>query len=190
MSWPWFSRAPGGGVEVSLDADSVRLLTGIFGEILALLEDASSAPADPLAAQLGIGVATSPPEDPALARLLPDAYPDDAEAAAEFRRYTELGLRERKRAAARTVLASLAAPMPVRLQPDELLAWLTAINDARLALGVRLDIEEDWTEQVAALAEDDPAAYSYAVYEYLTEMQERLVQAAGDPPPSPRAART
>src|SRR5215469_3728115 len=34
------------------------------------------------------------PEDPVLARLLPDAYADDPGAAAEFRRYTESSLRE------------------------------------------------------------------------------------------------
>ena len=39
---------------------------------------------------------TSAPEDPVLARLFPTAYPDDEEAAAEFRRFTEGGLRDGK----------------------------------------------------------------------------------------------
>ncbi|MGH2900127.1 MAG: DUF2017 family protein, partial [Solirubrobacteraceae bacterium] len=33
-----------------------------------------------------------PASDPALLRLLPDAYPEDAEASAEFRRFTTDGL--------------------------------------------------------------------------------------------------
>ena len=40
------------------------------------------------------------PDDPVLARLFPDAYEDDGEAAGEFRRYTEMGLRDGKREAA------------------------------------------------------------------------------------------
>ena len=45
--------------------------------------------------------ATEAPDDPALARLLPDAYADDPEASGEFRRYTELGAaRRRKRRSA------------------------------------------------------------------------------------------
>ena len=42
------------------------------------------------------------PDDPALARLLPDAYADDEEAAAEFRRFTERDLRDAKARDART----------------------------------------------------------------------------------------
>ena len=44
---------------------------------------------------------------PVLARLLPDAYRDDTEAAGEFRRFTEQDLRSGKVAAARTVLDTL-----------------------------------------------------------------------------------
>ncbi|MGH3274955.1 MAG: DUF2017 family protein, partial [Streptosporangiaceae bacterium] len=57
-----------------------------------------------LAAQFGVGDAAELPDDPILARLLPDAYADDPQAAGEFRRYTETGLRSGKVAAARTVL--------------------------------------------------------------------------------------
>src|SRR4051812_6713769 len=61
--------------------------------------DAAGAPADtdPLAAMVGMGsdspVAT--PDDPALRRLLPDAY-GDPDGAAEFRRLTDTGLRAEK----------------------------------------------------------------------------------------------
>jgi hypothetical protein len=45
---------------------------------------------------------------PAVARLVPDAYRGDAEAAAEFRRYTEADLLQRRRTDADLVAASLA----------------------------------------------------------------------------------
>src|SRR4051812_13802892 len=45
--------------------------------------------------------------DPALARLFPNAYPDDEEAAAEFRRYTRDGLVERKTANSGLISAAL-----------------------------------------------------------------------------------
>ena len=44
---------------------------------------------------------TTEPEDPVLARLFPTAYPEDEEAAAEFRRFTEGALRDGKAAARR-----------------------------------------------------------------------------------------
>ena len=69
-------------------------------------------PLDDLARLLGQVGETGPatrPDDPVLARLLPDAYADDAEAAGDFRRFTEQELRNGKAAAARTVLATLPA---------------------------------------------------------------------------------
>ena len=188
-----FRRTRQGSVEVRLDPDESDLLASVLGEVLELLDDGQpEVPSDPLAAALGIGVATEAPTDAALARLLPDAYPEDPQAAGEFRRYTELGLRERKRAALRTVLAGLAAHAAgerVLLDQPALLAWLSAINDARLALGARLDVQEDWVEQAAQLEEGDPALYSFAVYEYLSERQELLLRVAGDPEPGPRSSR-
>ena len=62
-----------------------------------------------LEAMLGITEDAAVPEDPALARLLPDASRDDPSVSAEFRRYTEAGLRARKRSAIDVVLAGLAA---------------------------------------------------------------------------------
>src|SRR5439155_4943187 len=101
-------------------------------------------PAD-LAAMLGATGPTSPPQDPVLARLLPDAYGDDPEAAGEFRKYTEQGLRSGKVAAARTVLATLPSEGGrVRLSAGDAEAWLRSLNDVRLALGVVLGITDDY----------------------------------------------
>jgi hypothetical protein len=112
-----------------------------------------------------------------LARLFPDAYPDDTDAAEEFRRYTESGLREAKQSNARTALATLDAPGTEHVLTDyETQAWLGALNDLRLALGTRLDVTEDWHEQAAALAPDDPSLALFSVYDWLSVLQELLVR--------------
>ena len=167
-----------GGVTVTF-GDDVLLLHELLEQLIGLLgPEELAADADPLEAAVGIGAATEAPVDPALARLLPDAYREDPEAAAEFRRYTETGLREAKRAAARTALASLARPgRRHRLGPDEAQAWLRALNDLRLTLGTRLGVTEDWDELLAGLPEDDARRYALAVYDHLTWLQESLVQA-------------
>ena len=177
-----FKGAGRGRVDVTLGELELDLLRQLVGELLALLDEGDAplaeAEDDPLAAVVGIGTATAVPDDPALARLLPDAYRDDPEAAAEFRRYTESDLRERKRASARTVLDTLGAPrQKVRLSAEAAQAWLLTFNDLRLALGARLRITEDWDRELAELAEDDPRGYALAVYDHLTHMQELLVQA-------------
>ncbi|RZS89971.1 uncharacterized protein DUF2017 [Motilibacter rhizosphaerae] len=184
MSGP-VRRRRDGTVELDLEPAAVSVLRGVLTEMLDLLEpEEGPPPSDPLSAALAIGVSTAPPEDPALRRLLPDAYPDDPEASGDFRRYTELGLRERKRTAASTALASLPAEGeeprgPLRLRHDVVLAWLGALNDARLALGTRLGVDEDWEATASRLSPDDPRQYAYAVYEFLTDVQELLVRALG-----------
>jgi hypothetical protein len=62
----------------------------------------------------------------------------------------------------------------VRLDRDQAGAWLRSTNDIRLALGVRLDIDQD-TEPP-----DDPAGeegQQLAVYYWLTAVQGSLVDA-------------
>ena len=99
---------------------------------------------------------TKPPEDPVLARLFPTAYrnEDDAEAAADFRRYTGNSLRQGKAANAACLIDVLEdAGLPdepeeglfidVELDPATASAWLRALTDLRLAIGVRLEVEED-----------------------------------------------
>jgi hypothetical protein len=133
---------------------------------------------DEFAALLGLSESTALPEDPVLARLLPDAYPDDAGAAGDFRRYTEQDLRSGKVAAARTVLATLPeSGGQVLLAADDAQAWLRAINDVRLALGVRLSITEDFEQRLGQLDPQDPRSAYFWVYDWLTYLQETLVHA-------------
>jgi hypothetical protein len=112
-----------------------------------------------------------------LARLFPDAY-DDARDAAEFRRYTVDELSAGKRAG----LAQLLASTPggggeVTLDEPAAQAWLTALNDLRLALGTRIGVEEDTLDELHGLDPDDPRALLYDAYELLTYLQGTLVEA-------------
>ena len=143
--------------------------------------DRPADPLDDLARLLGqageTGPAT-PPDDPVLARLLPDAYQDDTEAAGDFRRFTEQELRNGKAAAARTVLATLPEDGGrVRLSEEEAQVWLRALNDVRLALGVRLSITEDFEARLQDLDPADPRSAYMWVYDWLTFLQETLVRA-------------
>jgi Domain of unknown function (DUF2017) len=131
-----------------------------------------------LAAMVGFAEGAELPDDPVLARLLPDAYRDDPEASGEFRRYTEHGLRSGKAAAARTVLATLPPEGGrIRLSEPEGQAWLRALNDVRLALGTRLGVTDDFDNQVSDMAPEDPRAAYVGVYQWLAFLQETLVQA-------------
>jgi Domain of unknown function (DUF2017) len=167
-----------GAVMMTLDEVDGRILRHILSEMLELFGPEESVDSDPLAAAVGIGTSTSAPEDGALARLFPDGYSDDPEASADFRRYTEPGLREAKREAARTALATIGEPAEKRrLSADEAEAWVRALNDTRLVLGERLEITEDWDEVVEGLADDDPRLPLFYVYDRLTYLQEQLVRA-------------
>jgi len=131
-----------------------------------------------LAAAIGATGPTSPPEDPVLARLLPDAYRDDPGAAGGSRRYTEQGLRSGKAAAAQTVLDTLpAGGGHVRLGPEDAQAWLRALNDVRLAIGTVLGITEDYEDEMEAASWADPRSAYLEVYHWLGYVQDSLVRA-------------
>jgi hypothetical protein len=174
---PGFKRSRK-GVTMQLADEEARVIRHVLREMLELLASTEPVQEDPLAAAVGIGTATSAPDDSALARLFPDGYTDDPDAAADFRRYTEPGLRDAKRAAAQTALATLSQPSEKRvLTAEESDAWLRALNDVRLVLGERLGITEDWDRLLSLLADDDPRMPLFWVYDRLTYLQESLVRA-------------
>jgi len=162
------------GDEVLVELDSLEreILGDLARQVLALLEPDHAPPADPLAAMVGIGVQTERPEDPALARLLPDAFLDDPAAAAEFRRFTEVELRARKLGDAAAVVADLANDGTLHLDDDRARRWLGFLNDLRLVLGSRLAV----TEEMVELDDDDPRLPAFAVYGWLAMLQETLVE--------------
>ena len=136
---------------------------------------------DPLAAMVGITAHDTPPDDEVLLRLLPNAYADQVDAS-EFRRYTESTLRQKKQAHAMAMRMHLKAAVDgvVELDHDSANAWLGAMNDVRLALGVRLKIEENTHQELELLAPDDPMRGVYAVYSWLGWLQESLLEALMD----------
>jgi len=136
---------------------------------------------DPLAAMVGITSHDSPPEDDVLHRLLPNAYADSVDSS-EFRRYTESTLRAKKQAHAIVMRIHLKSSEDgiVDLDHDNANAWLGAINDIRLALGVRLKVESNSHEHLEILAPDDPLRGVYAVYTWLGWLQESLLAALID----------
>lgn len=152
-------------------------------------DGASGTEADPLEAMVGIDPNAQRPQDPALARLLPDAYLGDDEASDEFRRFTERSLRETKLAHASTVQDTLRrSGDTIVLSPDEAMSWLGFLNDARITLGVRIEITEDNHEELAALADDDPRLASFQVYDWLTYLQDSLIRALEAQEPDDLAA--
>ena len=180
-------RAASGGPTARFAVAQATIIRDLVGQMAELISGGmpdggktttAANATDELAAQLGLSEATEAPQDPILARLLPDAYSGDAEAASEFRRYTEQGLRSAKVAAARTVLATLPpSGGKVRLSEPEAQAWLRALNDVRLALGVWLGITEEPDEQEAELSPDDPQTAYLWIYQWLAFLQESLVEA-------------
>ena len=136
---------------------------------------------DPLAAMVGITTHDSPPEDEVLLRLLPNAYADQVDAA-EFRRYTESTLRGKKYAHSMSMRITLKSSVDgiVEVDHDGANDWLGAMNDIRLALGVRLKVEQTSHEELELLAPDDPMRGVYAVYSWLGWLQESLIVALMD----------
>lgn len=148
----------GDGFEVRIPTAERELLASLPGELVELLDSSAG---DPAALK----------DDPALARLFPDAYTAvDQGYGDEFRRLMQDDLRDRHRASLETMAAGAHAE---RLTHDELYAWMNALGQLRLVLGTRLGVTEDMEEIHA----DDPRANTFAIYGYLSWMQEQAVEA-------------
>ena len=111
-------------------------------------------------------------DDPALARLFPVAYRDDPDRETEFRLLARDELRSSHLAALATLEESAGAD---RLEEEQLLAWMRAINDVRLVLGTRLNVTEEGHERPTDVT--DPRAPAFAVYDFLTWLQGEIVDA-------------
>lgn len=149
-----FSRARDGGIELALSRDERALLAGLAAELRAQLDGDTG--------------------EPSLRRLFPPAYED----AADERAYRDLAgdsLLDGRRAALKLLAETVDRD---RLSAEEADAWLRALNDLRLVLGTRLDVQEDTF--AADLRRDDPNAPALAVYGYLSWIQEQLVAALSE----------
>ncbi|WP_426623704.1 DUF2017 family protein [Leifsonia sp. McL0607] len=164
---PFRADRRGGGVRARFEAAEVEVLRRFAAEAA----DRADRAADGAEANMIDA-------DPALARLLPDAYPDDAEASAEFRRFTAERIAERKADNARAVLDSLGdasgRAVEVHLDDSQAQAWLRTLTDIRLVLAAGLGIEHDGDE---GDVRDLESATRRAVYDWLAAVQEFLVHA-------------
>lgn len=172
-----FWRDDNGAIVAEFTAVEAGIISDLAAQIAELLGElgAESAHPDDVFASIGIGGTDRLHRDPAIARLLPDAYGDDADASGDFRRMTEQSLATRKVTNARLVVESLAGDDGrVRLTEVEAHGWMKALSDIRLTLAARLGIEEDGdtgaTDSETAMAMRD-------LYDWLAYVTETLIDA-------------
>ncbi len=169
------------------EADLLRSLAGQLIELLRNESATAAVQSDPLEELLDFSGPTTAPEDPVLARLFPTAYPDDEEAAGDFRRFTESTLRDGKAGAAASIIDALEeAGLPsepedgifidVELDEGEAMTWMRSFTDMRLAIATRLDVQEGDEEYWHSLPDDDPRAQVHDIYDWLGYLQETLIQ--------------
>ena len=151
-----------------------ELLCDLASQVADLLDESVTLQPDRLLASMGIGGGDSLSLDPAVARLLPNAYADDHEASSQFRRLTENSLAERKIANARLMLTGLltAHGEEFRLDAEAQQAWLRTLTDIRIVIAARLGIETD-EDQGRADSEEDLMMRD--VYDWLGMVQTALL---------------
>ena len=178
-----------------LDADEREVIVGLMEQTHELLapvpRDPTGDPFEDLISRLGLprlkdlgDDVVQAPRDPALERLLPSAHRQDPALATEFRRLTEYGLRERKAANLTTAISALqgADGDKVIVDTQQAQAMVVALTDVRLLLGERLGLRtdedaDDLQDRLEAASRDDPQLYLAADYDFLTWLQESLIQA-------------
>ncbi|MFD6896881.1 DUF2017 domain-containing protein [Rhodococcus sp. NPDC060086] len=171
-----------------MDGHEASVLRSLVASVLGMLEDRTAqAPQDDLAELTGLRTGNStPPEIPALERLLPEFHRPDADSTVNpddeagdlngaLRSLHEPSIIDAKLAAGAVILRTVPEDGgKVVLNPEQAEAWLYGLNDVRLALGTTLGIDADTPE---SLDDDDPRAPHLDVYHWLTWMQDSLVQA-------------
>ncbi|MFZ0531418.1 MAG: DUF2017 family protein [Propionicimonas sp.] len=180
-------RRSGPTIRMRLTDYEATLLESLVEQFCGLLEaDSEYADStDPFARWQSELDATEPLDrsDPVIVRLFPDAYPDDPQGSAEFRRLTQGRQRSQRLDQAEVVLSALrdseGGKHPVQVRVIELDNWLKTLTAVRLSLAVRLGINtsED-AGDLDQLPDDDPKAYMYRVYEWVAYLTENLLALA------------
>jgi hypothetical protein len=173
----------GDGYSLDLTLDEAQILINLVEQLLELLGEGDFFhhydSSDPLAQLLAMPSEIVTPDDPVLLRLLPNAYADP-EAASDFRRYTEPQLRGAKQKNLRLVREQLTVLVDENsggvIEDIEADVWLKALNDLRIALSIRLEINETSFETFELLPDEDPQKPVYAVYFWLGWLQENLLE--------------
>jgi hypothetical protein len=139
-------RTPDGRVQLRFSPEERALLAAVASDLRAQLEDEF--------------------DDPSFRRLFPPAY-DDAEHEKAYRDLAGDELLDGRREALELLAATARNDYLSAVEAD---AWLRALNDLRLVLGTRLDVQEDTLI-------DRPQSPELALYGYLSWVQEQLVAA-------------
>jgi hypothetical protein len=185
--WKRVDTADGPRFRSSLAAHEAALVRSLVSSLLAMLDDReSSAPSDELSDITGIKTGNPQrPEDATMGRLLPDFYRTErnhpaGSAAAEslngaLRSLHEPEIIDAKREAGQRLLDTLpSGGGRFELTEDDANAWISSVNDVRLALGTMLGVGPDGPERLPG---DHPMAGHLDVYQWLTVLQEYLVLA-------------
>ena len=160
-----FRRNRQEGLDVVLEVGEAAVLTRLCEEMTTLLN----------------GDAGDRASDPVLERLFPRAYldPTEEDAEADWQRLVHDDLVDGRRKSLASVEGTLAGATVRRgrfeltLSEEQAQDWLAVINDARLALGTRLQVTEDL--DLSGLDTDDPDTAPYAVYWWLGMLEESLI---------------
>ena len=172
-----------GRYTAGFEPEEATLIADLVDQVRQLLAGRrAETSADPLARMTGMVMSPStPPTDPALARLLPDFHASDPELAAGMRMLREPDLIAMKDQAAVTLLDSLPrGGGTVHLDAAAAQAWSSTLNDVRLALAVRLNITEDDFEPPADADPEGMEMAIFATYRWLSAVQDSLVTALMD----------
>ena len=170
----------------AFEADLLRSLAAQLIELLRNELATTPLDQDPFEQLMDFSGPTTEPDDPVLARLFPTAYPDDEEAAGDFRRFTESTLRDGKAGAAGLIIDTLEeAGLPsepqdglfidVELDEAAALTWMRSFTDMRLAIATRLEVEDGDEDYWHSLPDDDPRSQVHDIYDWLGYLQETLV---------------
>jgi len=190
--WKRVQTARGPRFRSAVEPHESALLLNMTNSVIEMLDDReSSSPRDELEELTGLRTGNStPPTDATMSRLLPDflrvqsPHPAGSGTAESvngaLRSLHEPGIIEAKRQAAQRVLNTCpAGGGRIELTEADASAWVTAVNDIRLALGTMLDVGPDGPHRLPA---GHPMAGHLDVYQWLTVLQEYLVLALMDKP--------
>lgn len=188
--WKRVDTAVGPRFRTALERHESALLHNMAAAVIGMLDEReSSSPTDELQQITGMRTGHSrPPEDATMSRLLPDFFREQISqpgAAGEadslnsaLRSLHEPEIIEVKRQAAQRLLETCpAGGGRFELTEDDANAWISAVNDIRLALGAMLGVGSDGPDR---LPTEHPMAGHLDVYQWLTVLQEYLVLALMD----------
>lgn len=162
-------------LKLALQSQEIVILHHLLSELVSLLESRRSAK------KQGYGEVSVPvpePEDPALARLFPNAYEADSDAA-EFRGLTEESLLEVRLADAFAVQDDLrgaknsGAKNSVFISANSALSWVRSLATLRLILAARMGIETE--SDIERLRQSEEFLSNMAVHDWLAMLLETIL---------------